>query len=75
MANELDKFDIEDLTLNELRELEGLLGTTLEKAQEQSQALLMQSLLFIMKRREDSEFTMENAGEYSLKDVNGMLGN
>ena len=75
MANELDKFDIEDLTLNELRELEGLLCTTLEKAQEQSQALLMQSLLFIMKRREDSEFTMENAGEYSLKDVNGMLGN
>ena len=68
-------FDIEDLTLNELGDLEMILGTSLEKAQDEGQAKLMQGLLYIMKRRDDADFTMADAGEYSLKAVTALLGN
>ena len=71
-------FDFESLTLNEVEQIELITGSSIDQILDAGQAKgkAMKAIIFIMKKRIDPDFTIEQAGEISMTEANGLfLGN
>jgi hypothetical protein len=68
-------FDFESLTLNEVEQIELITGNSIDQLLDAGNAKgkAMKAIIFIMKKRIDPEFTLEQAGEISMTEANGMF--
>jgi hypothetical protein len=68
-------FDFESLTLNEVEQIELITGSSIDQILDAGQAKgkAMKAIIFIMKKRIDPDFTIEQAGEISMTEANGMF--
>lgn len=69
-------FDLEDLTLGELAEIEEATGLTLHGVDLANPPMkLMMAMLWIFLRRRNPEYTFENASKTTLRELQAELGN
>ena len=68
-------FDFESLTLNEVEQIELITGNSIDQLLDAGQAKgkAMKAIIFIMKKRIDPNFTLEQAGEISMTEANSLF--
>jgi hypothetical protein len=68
-------FDFESLTLNEVETIELITGSSIDQLMDAGQAKgkAMKAIIFIMKKRTDPNFTLEQAGALSMSEANAMF--
>lgn len=68
-------FDFESLTLNEVEQIELITGNSIDQLLDAGQAKgkAMKAIIFIMKKRIDPDFTLEQAGEISMTEANSLF--
>lgn len=68
-------FDFESLTLNEVEQIELITGNSIDQLLDAGQAKgkAMKAIIFIMKKRIDPNFTLEQAGEISMTEANNLF--
>lgn len=68
-------FDFESLTLNEVEQIELITGNSIDQILDAGQAKgkAMKAIIFIMKKRTNPEFTLEQAGEISMTEANSLF--
>jgi hypothetical protein len=68
-------FDFESLTLNEVEQIELITGNSIDQLLDAGNAKgkAMKAIIFIMKKRENPEFTLEQAGEISMTEANSLF--
>jgi len=68
-------FDFESLTLNEVEQIELITGNSIDQLLDagQQKGKAMKAIIFIMKKRIDPDFTLEQAGEVSMTEANSMF--
>jgi hypothetical protein len=68
-------FDFESLTLNEVEQIELITGNSIDQLLDAGQAKgkAMKAIIFIMKKRTNPEFTLEQAGEISMTEANSLF--
>jgi hypothetical protein len=73
MTNQI--FDFESLTLNEVEQIELITGNSIDQLLDAGQAKgkAMKAIIFIMKKRIDPQFTLEQAGEISMTEANSLF--
>jgi hypothetical protein len=71
MATNETKFDFESLTLDEVEQIELIAGTSIEQLMEvgQPKGKALKAIIYVIKRRQDPSFTLEQAGKIPLKDA------
>jgi hypothetical protein len=69
-------FDFESLTLDEVEMIENMTGVAIERIAEDGapKGKNLKSLIYVMKRRTDPEFTIEQAGKFTLSQATGLFG-
>ena len=67
---------IQNLTISDLAEVERLSGQPLGDLTDPKamKGNLMQAIVFVTKRREDSNFTFEMAGNLTMEEMNEVIG-
>jgi hypothetical protein len=70
MTNE-QKFDFETLTLEEVETIELITGTSIDQIMDagQPKGKALKAIIFIIKKRTDSNFTLEEAGRVKLSEA------
>jgi len=70
-----NSFDFESLTLNEVETIELLTGSSIDQLMDagQPKGKAMKAIIFIMKKRTDPNFTLEQAGSLSMTEANKMF--
>jgi hypothetical protein len=73
MTNQI--FDFESLTLNEVEQIELITGASIDQILDAGQAKgkAMKAIIFIMKKRIDPDFTLEQAGQISMTEANSLF--
>jgi hypothetical protein len=68
-------FDFESLTLNEVEQIELITGNSIDQILDAGQAKgkAMKAIIFIMKKRTNPEFTLEQAGNISMTEANSLF--
>jgi hypothetical protein len=68
-------FDFESLTLNEVEQIELITGTSIDQMLDagQPKGKAMKAIIFIMKKRLDPNFTIEQAGSLSMTEANALF--
>jgi hypothetical protein len=68
-------FDFESLTLNEVEQIELITGSSIDQLMDAGQAKgkAMKAIIFIMKKRTDPNFTLEQAGNISMTEANALF--
>jgi hypothetical protein len=68
-------FDFESLTLNEVEQIELITGSSIDQLMDagQPKGKAMKAIIYIMKKRTDPNFTLEQAGNISMTDANGLF--
>jgi hypothetical protein len=68
-------FDFESLTLNEVETIELITGSSIDQLMDAGQAKgkAMKAIIFVMKKRTDPNFTLEQAGALSMTEANAMF--
>lgn len=68
-------FDFESLTLNEVETIELITGSSIDQLMDAGQARgkAMKAIIFVMKKRTDPNFTLEQAGALSMTEANAMF--
>jgi hypothetical protein len=68
-------FDFESLTLNEVEQIELITGNSIDQILDAGQAKgkAMKAIIFIMKKRVDPNFTIEQAGSISMSEANSLF--
>jgi hypothetical protein len=68
-------FDFESLTLNEVEQIELITGNSIDQLLDAGQAKgkAMKAIIFIMKKRIDPDFTLEQAGQISMTEANRLF--
>jgi hypothetical protein len=68
-------FDFESLTLNEVEQIELITGNSIDQLLDAGQAKgkAMKAIIFIMKKRIDPDFTLEQAGQISMTEANALF--
>ena len=68
-------FDFESLTLNEVEQIELITGNSIDQLLDSGQAKgkAMKAIIFIMKKRIDPDFTLEQAGQISMTEANSLF--
>ena len=68
-------FDFESLTLNEVEQIELITGNSIDQLLDAGQAKgkAMKAIIFIMKKRIDPDFTLEQAGQISMTEANSLF--
>jgi hypothetical protein len=71
-----EAFDFESLTLDEVEMIENLTGVAIERIAEDGapKGKNLKSLIFVMMRRNDPAFTIEQAGKYTLSQATALFG-
>jgi len=64
----MSKFDFENLTLDEIETIENLTGGSIDKIADNGtpKGKNLKAIIFVMMRRNDPQFTMEMAGQFTL---------
>jgi hypothetical protein len=70
------QFDFEGLTLNEVETIENLTGVSIDlvAADGAPKGKNLKAIIFVMKRRENPNFTIDEAGNFSIKDAMALFG-
>lgn len=70
-----NSFDFESLTLDEVETIELLTGASIDQimADGQPKGKALKAIIFIIKKRTDPSFTLEQAGSFKMSDVNTLL--
>lgn len=70
-------FDFESLTLDEVEQIELITGSSIDQMLDAGQAKgkALKAIIFIMKKRQDPSFTIEQAGKIPLTEANAMFMN
>ena len=68
-------FDFESLTLNEVEQIELITGNSIDQILDagQPKGKAMKAIIFIMKKRLDPNFTIEQAGALSMTEANALF--
>jgi hypothetical protein len=68
-------FDFESLTLNEVEQIELITGNSIDQILDagQPKGKAMKAIIFIMKKRIDPNFTIEQAGQISMTEANSLF--
>jgi hypothetical protein len=68
-------FDFESLTLNEVEQIELITGSSIDQLMDAGQAKgkAMKALIFVMKKRTNPNFTLEQAGAFSMTEANALF--
>jgi cellobiose-specific phosphotransferase system component IIA len=68
-------FDFESLTLNEVEQIELITGNSIDQILDAGQAKgkAMKAIIYIMKKRIDPDFTLEQAGQISMTEANSLF--
>jgi hypothetical protein len=68
-------FDFESLTLNEVEQIELITGNSIDQILDagQPKGKAMKAIIFIMKKRLDPNFTLEQAGSISMSEANALF--
>jgi hypothetical protein len=68
-------FDFESLTLNEVEQIELITGNSIDQILDAGQAKgkAMKAIIFVMKKRLDPNFTIEQAGSISMSEANALF--
>jgi hypothetical protein len=68
-------FDFESLTLNEVEQIELITGSSIDQLMDAGQAKgkAMKAIIWIMKKRIDPNFTLEQAGNLSMTEANALF--
>ena len=68
-------FDFESLTLNEVETIELITGSSIDQLMDAGQAKgkAMKAIIFVMKKRIDPNFTLEQAGALSMTEANALF--
>jgi len=68
-------FDFESLTLNEVEQIELITGSSIDQLMDAGQAKgkAMKAIIFVMKKRIDPNFTLEQAGALSMTEANALF--
>ena len=68
-------FDFESLTLNEVEQIELITGNSIDQILDAGQAKgkAMKAIIFVMKKRVDPNFTIEQAGSISMSEANALF--
>ncbi len=68
-------FDFESLTLNEVEQIELITGTSIDQILDagQPKGKTMKAIIYVMKKREDPNFTLEQAGDISMTEANKLF--
>ena len=68
-------FDFESLTLNEVEQIELITGSSIDQLMDagQPKGKAMKAIIYIMKKRTDPNFTLEQAGNISMTEANGLF--
>jgi hypothetical protein len=68
-------FDFESLTLNEVEQIELIAGTSIDQILDAGnpKGKAMKAIIFIMKKRTDPNFTIEQAGAVSMTEANALF--
>jgi hypothetical protein len=69
------KFDFETLTIAEVETIEQISGSPIDALMDDKslKGKSLKAVVFIVKRRENPQFTLEDAGQLSFKDAMGIL--
>ena len=69
------QFDFESLTLDEVEQIELITGSSIDQLLDAGQAKgkALKAIIFIMKKRQDPSFTLEQAGTIPLAEANKMF--
>jgi hypothetical protein len=68
-------FDFESLTLNEVEQIELITGSSIDQILDagQPKGKTMKAIIFIMKKRLDPNFTLEQAGDITMTEANNLF--
>jgi len=68
-------FDFESLTLNEVEQIELITGSSIDQLMDagKPKGKAMKAIIFIMNKRIDSNYTLEQAGNLSMTEANAMF--
>lgn len=68
-------FDFESLTLDEVEQIELITGSSIDQILDAGHAKgkALKAIIFIMKKREDPNFTIEQAGKIPLTEANKLF--
>lgn len=68
-------FDFDDLTIEEVEQIEEITGVSIDAIQEKGSAKgkTLRAIVFVVKRRTDPEFTIDAAGRLPVRDVEALL--
>ena len=69
------QFDFETLTLDEVETIELLTGTSIDQLMDAGQAKgkALKAIIFIIKKRADSSYTIEQAGKIPMKEAQALF--
>lgn len=69
------QFDFESLTLDEVEQIELITGSSIDQILDAGQAKgkALKAIIYIMKKRQDPSFTIEQAGKIPLAEANLMF--
>ena len=70
-----NSLDFESLTLNEVEQIELITGNSIDQILDAGNAKgkAMKAIIYIMKKRTNPEFTLEQAGEISMTEANSLF--
>lgn len=73
MTTNESKFDFESLTLEEVEQIELIAGTSIDQLMDagQPKGKALKAIIYVIKKREDPNFTLEQAGKIPLKEAQG----
>jgi hypothetical protein len=68
-------FDFESLTLNEVEQIELITGSSIDQLMDAGspKGKALKAIIFIVKKRTDPSFTLEQAGEVSMVEANSFF--
>lgn len=68
-------FDFESLTLNEVEQIELITGSSIDQLMDAGspKGKALKAIIFIVKKRTDPSFTLEQAGEVSMTEANSFF--
>jgi hypothetical protein len=68
-------FDFESLTLNEVEQIELITGSSIDQLMDagKPKGRAMKAIIFIMQKRIDPNYTLEQAGSLSMTEANAMF--
>ena len=69
------KFDFESLTISEVETIEQISGSPIDALMDDKalKGKSLKAVVFIIKKRENAMFTLEDAGKLSFKDAMGLM--